>query len=280
MVRNPHTADRSEAERKTIVAGKTVRIADVTIGEGIPRICMGLAAAQFDLVLDMHRKIRAEKADLLEWRTDYLLGGQYQDIEGINRTLAAIAAEDPRPVILTLRTESEGGKAALSARDYREIIRAYATESDAKILDIEAFDKENGPDRDIIAFLVSLAHENGKTVILSNHDFNLTPPRKEIVQRLLMMQEMGADIPKAAYMPQSEEDVHTLLAAAADADEVLDVPFIALSMGELGMPSRVCGGTFGSCVTFAASSLAATAPGQMTADQLLCYMKQYYEQDQ
>jgi 3-dehydroquinate dehydratase-1 len=276
MKRNPLTADKELTKEHHSVAAKTVRVADLTIGEGIPKICMGLAAAEFDLVLDMHRQIREEEADLLEWRTDYLLGGQYADIEGINRTLAAIAAEDARPVVLTLRTESEGGQAALSSREYREIIRSYIMESDAKVIDIEAFDKEGSADRDVTAFLVSLAHENGKTVILSNHDFNLTPSRKEITQRMLTMQQMGADIPKVAYMPQSEDDVHTLLEAAADAQEILTVPFIALSMGQLGMPSRVCGGTFGSCITFGASSKAQTAPGQIAVHTLKEYLKKYY----
>ncbi len=254
-----------------------IRIGNTKIGEGIPKICIGIAAASFDLAQDMHRSLSAEMADLLEWRTDYLLGGQYADIDGINRTLAVFAKTDPRPVILTLRTESEGGKAALSSREYLEIIRAYVTQSDAKIVDIEAFGKEDGADRDLIAFLVSLAHENNKLVILSNHDFTMTPPRKEIVQRLRMMREMGADIPKAAYMPRTEEDVYTLLEAAAEANEELDVPFIALSMGELGKPSRVCGGTFGSCVTFGASAALATAPGQIAAATLSEYLRQYYE---
>ena len=263
-----------ESEQR--VGNKTVQIGTLTIGEGMPKICVGITGAAFDLVLDMHRGLLAEKADLLEWRTDYLLGGKYTDIEGINATLAKIAETDPRPVILTLRTESEGGQAALSAREYREIIRSYITESDAGIIDIEAFDKESAEGREIIAFLTALAHENGKLVILSNHDFNMTPSAKEILQRLQMMQDMGADIPKVAYMPQSEEDVHTLLLAAAEAEEQLEVPFIALSMGELGQPSRICGGTFGSCVSFAASASAATAPGQITADRLSDYLKQYY----
>ena len=266
-------------KESSILSKKVIRIGDLAIGEGLPKICAGLAAAEFDLVLDQHRKLLDEPADLLEWRTDYLLGKQYGDIDGINRTLAAIAEVDPRPVILTLRTENEGGMAPATAREYREIIRAYATESDAGIIDIEAFDKESGPDRDIIAFLTSLAHENGKTVILSNHDFNMTPSRKEIVQRLMTMAEMGADIPKAAYMPQSEEDVHTLLAAAMDASEILDGPLIALSMGELGQPSRVCGGTFGSCITFGASPFAETAPGQIGVRALRDHLQKYYEED-
>lgn len=268
-----------DRERKPILADQLIRIGDLTIGEGIPKICACLAAADFELVLDSHAQLLGEPADLLEWRVDYLLGEKYSDIDGINRTLKAIGEKDPRPVILTLRTENEGGQAAVSAREYRELIRSYILESDAALIDIEAFDKESTPDREIIAFLTSLAHEMGKRVILSNHDFNMTPAQSEILQRLTLMADMGADIPKVAYMPQSEEDIHTLLAAAMDAQEQLQVPFIALSMGELGKPSRVCGGTFGSCITFGAAPSMATAPGQIELRALRDHLQQYYQED-
>ena len=258
---------------------KIIRVQNLSIGEGIPKICAGIAAADFDLALAQHQALLEEPADLLEWRLDYLLAGQYGDIDQINATLAEMAAVDPRPVILTLRTENEGGMAKVSSREYRELIRSYATAGDAAIIDIEAFDKENGPGREVVAFLASLAHENGKTVILSNHDFTMTPPRREIIQRLKAMADMGADIPKAAYMPNTEDDVHTLLAAAMDASEILPVPFIALSMGELGQPSRVCGGTFGSCITFGASPDTETAPGQIGIRALRDHLQQYYQED-
>ena len=271
---------KDQQKESRALNGKVIRVKELNIGEGIPKICAGIAAAEFDLVLAQHQALLEEPADLLEWRLDYLLAGQYGDIDQINATLAEMAAVDPRPVILTLRTENEGGMAKVSSREYRELIRSYATQSDAAIIDIEAFDKENGPDREIIAFLASLAHENGKTVILSNHDFTMTPPRREIVQRLKAMADMGADIPKAAYMPQTEDDVHTLLAAAMDASEILPVPFIALSMGELGQPSRVCGGSFGSCITFGASPIMETAPGQIGIRALRDHLQQYYQEDQ
>ena len=270
-------AEDRQKERRALNR-KVIRVQNLSIGEGIPKICAGIAAADFDLVLAQHRALLKEPADLLEWRLDYLLGGRYSDIDLINATLAKMADVDSRPVILTLRTEHEGGMAKVSSREYRELIRSYVTQSNAAIVDIEAFDKESGSDREIIAFLASLAHENGKTVILSNHDFTMTPPRKEIIQRLMVMADMGADIPKVAYMPNTEDDVHTLLAAAMDASEILSVPFIALSMGELGQPSRVCGGTFGSCITFGASQTKETAPGQIGIRALRDHLQQYYQE--
>ena len=42
-------------------------------------------------------------------------------------------------------------------------------------------------------------------MIASNHDFQKTPPKEEIVSRLCFMQECGADIVKIAVMPQSKK---------------------------------------------------------------------------
>jgi 3-dehydroquinate dehydratase len=50
-------------------------------------------------------------------------------------------------------------------------------------------------------------------------------------------------------------------------------------MGELGQPSRVCGGTFGSCITFGASPFMETAPGQIGIRALRDHLQKYYEED-
>ena len=48
-------------------------------------------------------------------------------------------------------------------------------------------------------------------MIASNHDFRKTPSKEELIARMRKMQELGADIPKIAVMPQSTEDLLTLL---------------------------------------------------------------------
>jgi 3-dehydroquinate dehydratase len=46
-------------------------------------------------------------------------------------------------------------------------------------------------------------------------------------------------------------------------------------MGETGQTSRVCGGEFGSVITFAAG-VKGTAPGQMEAGKLKQALDEYY----
>ena len=67
------------------------------------------------------------------------------------------------------------------------------------------------------------------------------------------MQELGADIPKIAVMPQSRKDVLTLLSATEEmASEYADRPIITMSMSATGLISRLCGGVLGSALTFGA----------------------------
>ena len=82
------------------------------------------------------------------------------------------------------------------------------------------------------------------------------------------MQELGADIPKIAVMPQNKKDVLTLLAATEEmANEYADRPIITMSMAGTGVISRLAGEVFGSALTFGAAAKA-SAPGQMGVEDL------------
>ena len=78
---------------------------------------------------------------------------------------------------------------------------------------------------------------------------------------------LGADICKIAVMPRNRRDVVALTAACAQADDALTQPIIAISMGEMGMPTRICAEAMGSCLSFGTAG-AASAPGQMEAGTL------------
>ena len=111
------------------------------------------------------------------------------------------------------------------------------------------------------------AHEKGIAVICSSHDFAKTPAREELLRRFRAMEALDADILKLAVMPQSPEDVLTLLSATAEMDAAGSRPVISMSMGRLGAISRLCGEVFGSSCTFGAVGKA-SAPGQMNAADL------------
>ena len=72
---------------------------------------------------------------------------------------------------------------------------------------------------EVVKTIINAAHEAGVKVIASNHDFFKTPETEEIIRRLCMMQELGADIPKLAVMPTCKQDVITLLSATLEMSE-------------------------------------------------------------
>ena len=111
------------------------------------------------------------------------------------------------------------------------------------------------------------AHEAGMPVIGSCHDFEKTPDAEEMAARLCRMAALGADVCKIAVMPRKRRDVVALTAACAQADDALTQPIIAISMGEMGMSTRICAEAMGSCLSFGTAGVA-SAPGQMEAGAL------------
>ena len=70
-----------------------------------------------------------------------------------------------------------------------------------------------------------------------------------------------------AFKPHSSEDVLNVMLAQVKAK--LSIPIIAISMGELGRPSRIVGPMLGGYLTFAAPSNGGkAAPGQYTLGEM------------
>lgn len=127
-------------------------------------------------------------------------------------------------------------------------------------IDVEAFTGE-----EIVKSMIQEAHSYGVKVIASNHDFDATPEKDEIVRRLRMMQDYGADIPKMAVMPKSKQDVLTLLSATLEmSEQFADRPIITMSMAGTGVVSRLTGETFGSALTFGAATKASARGRSMS----------------
>lgn len=110
--------------------------------------------------------------------------------------------------------------------------------------------------------------ERGIFVISSNHDFNKTPSKDEIVSRLVKMKNLGGDIVKIAVMPNNTADVLDLLSATEEMHKNYPtLPIISMSMGKLGIISRISGEVFGSVMTFGSGGKL-SAPGQIPIDKM------------
>ena len=168
-----------------------------------------------------------------------------------------------KPLLFTFRSAKEGGEQALSVEHYIALNRAAVDSGLVDMIDLELFTGD-----ELVKATVEHAHAKNVFVIMSNHDFHKTPAAEEIVQRLRKMQELGADIPKIALMPQNKADVLTLLSVTLEMQErYADRPIITMSMAKTGVISRLSGEVFGSAATFGAVKKA-SAPGQISVTDL------------
>ncbi len=241
---------------------KTIRIRNLMLGEGIPKICVPVMGRNQEEISDSAKEALARRPDIVEWRADFLEELQSEAaIEKILRLLRGLLGETP--LLFTIRTKAEGGEQAVDAGQYIRCNLCAVNSGYADAVDVELFQGE-----ETVGTLMEAAHRAGVKVIGSNHDFNGTPPCEEMVKRLRRMQELGMDAAKIAVMPNSEKDVLTLLAATQEMKERYDgVPVITMSMGGQGVLSRLCGEVFGSALTFGMAGKP-SAPGQIPAESL------------
>ena len=191
----------------------------------------------------------------------------YEDVEDIAKVTELVKelrdVMGDTPLLCTFRTDKEGGVHPMSTEKYAELNKAVAATGNADIIDVEIFTGD-----DIVREMIDAIHASGAKVIASNHDFDKTPAKSDLIYRLRKMQDMGADIPKMAVMPQTKKDVLTLLSATEEmASDYADRPIITMSMAGTGVISRLCGEVFGSSMTFGAAKKA-SAPGQMGVNDL------------
>lgn len=234
---------------------EAVKVKDVVIGEGVPKICVPIVASEEQNILAEAEKAEKSMADMVEWRADFWeFCKNAQAMEQLLEKLQGILRR--KPLLFTIRTHAEGGEFSGTLQEYEKLVCTAAKTAD--LVDIEVF-MEGLSSEALIAECQSYSCK----VVASNHEFHKTPKQEEIVKRLCRMQEIGADILKIAVMPESKKDVLTLLLATEEmVSEYAVKPVVTMSMAGLGAISRVSGEIFGSAVTFG-SMEAASAPGQL-----------------
>lgn len=239
-----------------------IRVKGKEIGSGKPCVCVPVLEKEKQEIIKEIVALTKTGADVIEWRVDAF--SKYLDFNEIRSVLAEAAPYLKEKIFLyTFRTKLQGGFGEVTAEQLNDIHNIAAESGVVDFLDVEFFAEEFP-----IVKIVRL-QEKGVRVIASHHDFEETPKRDVMKMLLERMCAGNADIVKLAVMPQKEEDVLDLLSVTNEFyKENPDTPIISMSMGKMGMISRICGETFGSCVTFAANK-ETSAPGQMKMDKVI-----------
>ena len=231
-------------------------------GGRLPAVCAPLVARTHAELVAETRAVAGKKPDLLEWRVDFF--GAIGSPTQVLAAAAALRAEAGGiPILLTRRAEREGGQPIPLDED--DVVALYAALIASGNVDLVDYEMDNDPLS--LARVRDLVHDAGLPLVLSFHDFRATPSSEQLAARFSQAHVQRADVAKVAVMPQSMEDVHRLLGATLEASQRLPIPVISMAMGGLGAVSRVCGGVYGSALTFAVGA-AASAPGQMPIEDV------------
>ncbi len=242
---------------------QTVQVRNLILGEGRPKIAVPITAKNRQELESRLEQVKHSAADLVEYRADHddlvMLGGGalMEALRLIRREIGDL------PLLFTIRTMPEGGEAAIPFEQYRRLNIEAADSGLVDLVDVELLTA-----MDEASALIESLHAAGVRVIASSHDFEKTPPRRQLTAIVKAMQAVDADITKLAVMPRSRQDVLSFMETVLEIDEqIADRPCAAMSMGRLGMISRMAGSLDGSCITFGTAG-AASAPGQPDAGLL------------
>lgn len=243
------------------MSNATARMGRVTLGEGMPKICVPVMGRDARAIYAAAGSAALSGADVIELRIDSL-----SPMPAPEQALAAIdAVKDAAPdipVLFTLRTSRDGGPGSDDADAYEALLCDVAKSGRADAIDCELSIGEEA-----FARIAKAVHEAGVTLVGSSHEFAVMDDFAIAGDWLRRQAALGADVVKAAVMV--DDSVQALEAALvmARAQRQIEKPMIAIAMGPDGVLTRAACACVGSCLTFGTAGKA-SAPGQMDAKAL------------
>jgi len=206
------------------------------------KICVSVTDDTTDGVIERMKALDAV-AGMFEVRADLVL-----DLD-----LLAILRARTKPLLLTCRSESEGGRCADDDLKRRRTL-LEAVKRGYDYVDIE---HRSG-------LLDVMREKAGRGLVVSYHDLQGMPADLELLYA--SMRDQGADVVKIAGTPRSIADVGRLMAFAKRANAGGGPPVVPIAMGPMGAASRILAGRLGAPFTFASVAAGAeSAPGQIPA---------------
>lgn len=236
-------------------------IKGIRIGDGRPVVCVPVVAHEKEAVIKQIKNLTEQKVQMIEWRVDCF--SEADDVQAVSEVLQAVRSYVVHTVFLfTFRTKQQGGSRRMEEWKILKLNEAAAKSGCVDLIDLEFFEATK-PEKEIRRF-----QRMGVKVIASHHDFDRTPDDQILRMLMEQMQQGGADVAKLAVMPQNVDDVVRILKLTNDIRQKYpSLPIVTMSMGALGVVSRMAGEIFGSCITFGAVG-ETSAPGQIQAEQL------------
>lgn len=237
-----------------------VQLGQVSLGDGTTKLCVPLMGATVEDILTNMKHIRHLPCHVVEWRLD-----TFHEVQQMEAVVGVLLMLKPmlgdKALLATFRTDAQGGEQAISWSYYFGLYEALLPTSLVDGIDVEYIGAQAEPA--LYEHLRTSAARHHVTIIMSDHDFHHTPRLQDGVDRLAAMYNLEPQVVKLACMPENTEDVLTLLRIS----NYMKVHYpqavvITMSMGPLGVISRLCGSLFGNAMSFGAGTVA-SAPGQV-----------------
>jgi 3-dehydroquinate dehydratase / shikimate dehydrogenase len=219
------------------------------------KICVPVCVRQTDGMADAIAAA-ARIGDIVELRADCLVD-PHAAVSFLNESARAIE----RPLIVTMRSPEQGGRAEIDYQTRRGFWSALDHSNAGYFIDLEL---------DMVQDFASLESAelpvDWSRVICSHHDFTRVPDDLERIFELMAATPAGTI--KIAVQADDALDClpifRLLNRAQAEARAI-----IAIGMGEAGLMTRILGPSRGSFLTYASlEEESGTAPGQLTAKDL------------
>ena len=238
----------------------TVRIQNVTLGAGIPTVCVPVMGKDLREWTEAATAAR-EQADLIELRLDSV--SPELDADRVRQACRVVGEKAQGSALLaTMRTSRDGGAGDGDAEQYETLLVMFAGERLCDALDVELSVGEAA-----FARIAQEAHAAGVPVVGSYNDFGGTPGGRRDACAAACHGPAWRGCVQNCGDARDIRDVSRLKAVCMQANDELPQPIIAISMGELGASTRTDAEAMGSCLSFGTAGQG-SAPGQMDARAL------------
>jgi len=204
-------------------------------------ICVSIGRGRHRHVIAEHKHLVDQGAQLVELRLDYINGQ-------IN--LKRVLPDRPGPLIITIRRQQDGGK--------------YNGSEEARVMQLRTAIAEGVDYVDLEEDVAARIPRYGRTKrIISLHDFRKTP--ENLAELHARLAALDPDIIKLATLANHPHDNLRMLRLVRESK----IPTVGFCMGDIGTPSRLLAGRFGSPFTYATFHHERTlAPGQLSFQQM------------
>ncbi len=171
-------------------------------------------------------------ADMVELRVDMFEKLNVKRIKNLIEEVHKVGLK----TILTIRSEKEGGK---HIENREELFRELSPISDYTDIELSS--------QDIIPVVRQAVKSKDRKLIISYHNFEMTPSDWILREIFREAKRWGADIVKVATRANSYQDVARLLCIGhqEEGEKIL------ICMGKMGSVSRLAGFAFGSVISYA-----------------------------